>query len=57
MVVELANGTNGYIPPDYVMDTAAYEAKISKYNSYCGKGTAEKLIRQSIRQLYALSEC
>ena len=56
VVFELANGTNGYISPDYVQDTTVYEAKFSKYNSFTGKGTADLLVRESTRMLSELKE-
>jgi len=54
VVFELANGTNGYIPPAYVVNSTAYSAKVSKYNSFCGAETADVLIEQSIKQLNEL---
>ena len=51
LIFSLANGTHGYIPPAYIVRSATYEAKVSKYNSYCGEETAEKLVNQSIDQL------
>lgn len=54
VVFELANGTHGYIPPEYIINSAAYEAKVSKYNSYCGIETAKKLTEQSLQQLREL---
>lgn len=54
LVFELANGTNGYISPDYVQDTTVYEAKFSKYNSFTGKGTADLLVNESVRMLNEL---
>ncbi len=54
LIFELANGTNGYISPDYVQDTTVYEAKFSKYNSFTGKGTADLLVNESTRMLREL---
>jgi len=56
LIFELANGTNGYISPDYVQDTTVYEAKFSKYNSFTGKGTADMLVREATRMLFELKE-
>ncbi len=51
VVVSLANGTNGYICPDYVLDAQCYEAVYSKYNSYTGWGTERMLVRESKKML------
>ena len=56
LIFELANGTNGYISPDYVQDSTAYEAKFSKYNAFTGKGTADLLVNESVRMLGELKE-
>ncbi len=50
-VISLANGTNGYITPDYILDTSAYPSRVSKYNAYSGYGTADLLISRSLAQL------
>ena len=50
-VISLANGTHGYIAPDYVLDTSAYPARFSMYNAYAGIGTADLLINKSLNQL------
>ena len=51
MVVGLANGTHGYIAPDFVQGTSSYVARFSKYNAYAGVGTADILINNSVAQL------
>jgi hypothetical protein len=56
LIFELANGTNGYISPDYVQDSTAYEAKFSKYNAFTGKGTADLLVNESVRMLGELKK-
>ena len=51
MVVGLANGTHGYIAPDFVQGTSSYVARFSKYNACAGVGTADILINNSVAQL------
>ena len=50
-VISLANGTHGYITPDHYLDTNCYPSRVSKYNAYSGKGTADILINNSLAQL------
>ncbi len=56
VVAELANGTNGYIPPDHIIQSTAYEARFAKYNARVGLGTADMLVDQSLRMLRELNE-
>lgn len=51
VIFELANGTNGYIYPDRIIGSGAYEAKYSKYNSFANVGTADILISNATRLL------
>jgi len=55
IIASLANATNGYIMPDYVLDSTAYPARFSRFNSYTGHGTADMLIRESVRMLKELA--
>jgi hypothetical protein len=54
MVIELANGTHGYLTPDNIQMSETYEAKYSKYNAYTGLGTADMIIKQSKNMLTKL---
>jgi hypothetical protein len=56
LVFELANGTNGYIYPDRIIGSGAYEAKYSKYNSFANIGTADVLISNTVRLLSDMSK-
>lgn len=56
LVFELANGTHGYISPDRIIRSEAYEARFSKYNAYTGIGTADVLINGSVAQLNEMAE-
>lgn len=56
VIAELANGTNGYIPPDHIINSTAYEARFGKYNSRVGIGTADILVNGSLRMLRELNE-
>jgi hypothetical protein len=56
LIFELANGTNGYISPDYMHDSTVYEAQFSKYNAFTGKGTADILVNESLRMLGELKQ-
>ena len=47
LVFELANGTNGYIYPDRIIGSGAYEAKYSKYNSFANVGAADLIIEKA----------
>ena len=51
LVFSLANGTHGYICPDYILDAQCYEAVYSKYNSYTGYGTEDMLVNESKKML------
>ena len=51
VIFELANGTNGYIYPDRIIGSGAYEAKYSKYNSYANVGAADVLTSNTARLL------
>ncbi len=56
MVVGLANGTHGYIAPDFVQGTSSYVARFSKYNAYAGIGTADILINNSVAMLKEMKQ-
>ena len=56
MVVGLANGTHGYIAPDFVQGTSSYVARFSKYNAYAGVGTADILINNSVAMLKEMKQ-
>ncbi len=51
MIVGLANGTHGYIAPDFVQGTSSYVARFSMYNAYAGIGTADLLIDNAVKML------
>ena len=51
LIFELANGTNGYIYPDRIIGSGAYEAKYSKYNSFANVGTADIIISNANKML------
>lgn len=51
LVFSLANGSHGYIPTDYILDTKAYPAKWGRYVTYVGYGTADTLVEKSLEQL------
>ena len=51
LIFELANGTNGYIAPARSMMSGVYETTYSKYNSYTGIETADRLVTRSLEQL------
>lgn len=53
IVVELANGTHGYMAPDMVQDSGCYEGTYSNV-AYTGHGTADVLINGSTAMLKAL---
>lgn len=56
MIVGLANGTHGYIAPDFVQGTSSYVARFSMYNAYAGVGTADLLINNSVAMLNEMNQ-
>jgi len=56
MIVGLANGTHGYIGPDFVQGTSSYVARFSMYNAYAGIGTADLLINNSVAMLKEMNQ-
>jgi len=55
-VVGLANGSHGYIGPDFIYGTSAYPARYSFYTSRFGIGTADLLIQGSVGLLKEIQE-
>ena len=51
VVFELANGTSGYIYPDRIIGSGAYETKYSKYNSFANFGAADIIIDNTAKML------
>ena len=56
LIFELANGTNGYIGPAKAIMSGVYEMTYSKYNSYTGIDTADRLVRRALEQLENIDE-
>lgn len=54
IVVELANGNHGYIPPDRIMASDVYEAQ-PNINGYVDFGMSDMLVEKSAEQLRDLS--
>jgi hypothetical protein len=50
-VVSLANGSTGYIGPDFIFGTSSYGARYSYYTSRSGPGTADILVNRSVEML------
>ena len=50
-VVSLANGSTGYIGPDFIFGTSSYGARYSYYTSRSGIGTADILVNRSVEML------
>jgi len=48
-IITCANGSNGYIPHEFLFDAGTYES----YNSYYEKSTAEALVDLALKQLTA----
>ena len=55
IVVELANGTHGYMSPDIVQESGCYEGIYSNV-AYTGHGTADMLVNGATSMLNALFE-
>ena len=49
-IMTCANGSNGYIPSEFLFDAGTYES----YNSYVVRGTAEALVDLALKQLTEL---
>ena len=57
VVVELANGTHGYIATRTLHNSTAYEAKVSKYNACTAADSADRIVEAAVaqlRELYAM---
>lgn len=50
VVVELTDGTHGYISPDYVMDAGCYESTYSNI-AYAGYGAADAIVSGAVEML------
>lgn len=55
IVVEIANGYNGYVSPDLIQFSRCYEGRYSNV-SYTGKGTEKVLVDGAVNLLSALFE-
>ena len=56
LVVELANGTHGYLATKVAHDYGLYETKLSKVNACTAPDSAARVINATLKQLYRLKE-
>ena len=56
LIVELANGTHGYIATQITHDYGAYETKLSKINACTAPDSADRIVNAAVKQLFRLKE-
>jgi hypothetical protein len=56
LIVELANGTHGYLATKVAHDYGLYETKLSKINACTAPDSASRVVDATLKQLYRLKE-